>query len=204
MPIDTWFATQIYFEKLHQASDPIRKQLLLEICDLENLDGGGKSWSKENYKNGFTSYASANRLHESSSTFARWETLVAKHVAKFVKSLELDMGGEKLVMDTCWANVMKKNTHHNTHIHPLSVISGTYYVSAPKDAAEIKFEDPRLNLFMGSPPRKPDCKPKNRNFVSYPATPGYLVLFESWMRHEVPLHTSKEDRVSISFNYHLA
>jgi uncharacterized protein (TIGR02466 family) len=34
-----------------------------------------------------------------------------------------------------------------------------------------------------------------------PATAGKLVLFESWLRHEVPPNPVAAERVSISFNY---
>jgi uncharacterized protein (TIGR02466 family) len=104
-------------------------------------------------------------------------------------------------MTTCWANVMHPNAHHSGHIHPLSVISGTYYVSVPAGSPAIKFEDPRLPQLMHSPPRKTRARAENRSFVEVPARPGTLVLFESWLRHEVPLHTGRAPRVSISFNY---
>jgi uncharacterized protein (TIGR02466 family) len=87
------------------------------------------------------------------------------------------------------------------HIHPLSVISGTYYVKVPKDASGIKFEDPRMDRFMAAPPKKSDAKKANRTSYTINSKPGNLVLFESWLRHEVPASTSEEDRISISFNY---
>ena len=31
--------------------------------------------------------------------------------------------------------------------------------------------------------------------------PGSVLLWESWLRHEVPVGTSKAERISISFNY---
>jgi uncharacterized protein (TIGR02466 family) len=34
------------------------------------------------------------------------------------------------------------------------------------------------------------------------ATAGKVVLFESWLRHEVPPNPAAAERVSISFNYH--
>jgi len=30
---------------------------------------------------------------------------------------------------------------------------------------------------------------------------GQVVLFESWLRHEVPSHPTAAERVSVSFNY---
>ena len=34
-----------------------------------------------------------------------------------------------------------------------------------------------------------------------PAKPGHILLFESWLRHEVPTTTTQSERISISFNY---
>jgi uncharacterized protein (TIGR02466 family) len=198
------FTTQIYRSRL--ASQPaqlkaLNRQLLKEIADIMGLDLAGRAWSKENYKNGFTSYASANELQKSSSTFSRLEQLIDSHVRGFCRSLEFDLGGRPLRMTTCWVNVMEANTHHGMHLHPLSVISGTYYVQVPVGASAIKFEDPRLGLFMGAPPKKRGCRQENRQFVGVAAEAGSLVLFESWLRHEVPLHKARRPRVSISFNY---
>jgi uncharacterized protein (TIGR02466 family) len=87
---------------------------------------------------------------------------------------------------------MSKGVRHTQHLHPHSVISGTFYLSPA--TTPLKFEDPRLGLFMNSPMRK------NLFHEIYPQ-PGDLVLFESWLRHEVPAHKSAQKRVSLSFNY---
>ena len=75
----------------------------------------------------------------------------------------------------------------------LSFISGTYYVQVPRGAAALKFEDPRLSKMMAAPPGKA--------FVSVPAKAGDVILFESWLRHEVPPARYAGERISISFNY---
>jgi uncharacterized protein (TIGR02466 family) len=31
--------------------------------------------------------------------------------------------------------------------------------------------------------------------------PGTVLLWESWLRHEVPLNEAESERISISFNY---
>lgn len=41
---------------------------------------------------------------------------------------------------------------HSLHLHPNSVVSGTYYVATPRGCAGLKFEDPRMSRFMASPP----------------------------------------------------
>jgi uncharacterized protein (TIGR02466 family) len=82
---------------------------------------------------------------------------------------------------------------HSLHLHPTSFISGTYYVQVPKGAGALKFEDPRLSKMMAAPP--------GRAFVSVPARAGDVILFESWLRHEVPPARYAGERISISFNY---
>lgn len=165
------------------------------------MDTAGQRWSKANYKNGFTSYASANELQKNSPTFQKLEKWIDSKVAAFAKSLQLDLGQGKLQMSNCWANVMHSNTHHGFHLHPLSVFSGTYYVSTPAGSPAIKFEDPRMGLLMHSPPRQDKVRPENKQYVEVPAKAGTVVLFESWLRHEVPQHSGDSPRVSISFNY---
>lgn len=199
MPILKQFPTLIFTSQ--RSPGALNAQLLREIEDLTDLDVGGVKWSKENYKNGFTSYASANRLQSISPTFQKLEKWIDGQVASYARSLDFDLGQGRLKMTNCWANVMNPNTHHGLHLHPLAVISGTYYVSLPAGAPAIKFEDPRLAQLMHSPPRKTKARPENRQHIEVPARAGSLVLFESWLRHEVPLHSAREPRVSVSFNY---
>ncbi|HEY8278833.1 MAG TPA: TIGR02466 family protein [Bdellovibrionota bacterium] len=199
MPTTSYFSTQIFSDRWNASR--LNVQLLREIQDLSELDTAGRTWSRENYKNGFTSYASANKLQKISPTFEKLEKWISGKVNAYAKRLELDLQGGRLKMTNCWANLMRANTHHSMHIHPLSVISGTYYVSVPTGAPAIKFEDPRLPLMMHSPPRASRARRENRTHIEVPARPGSLVLFESWMRHEVPLHSGRSPRVSVSFNY---
>ena len=41
----------------------------------------------------------------------------------------------------------------------------------------------------------------HRQRVFYDVEPGKLILFESWLRHEVAPNPTRGDRVSVSFNY---
>lgn len=150
---------------------------------------------------GYTSYGSLDRLHLVSSLFAALQKRVDVRVAAFVRALHYDMRGRVLAMTDCWANVMQAATVHSLHLHPGSFISGTYYVEVPKGARPLKFEDPRLGLHMAAPPRRGDAPRRFRSFVDVPARPGDLVLFESWLRHEVPPSQFGGERISISFNY---
>jgi uncharacterized protein (TIGR02466 family) len=98
-------------------------------------------------------------------------------------------------------NIMPQRVVHGLHLHPLSTVSGSYYVQVPAGAPGLKFEDPRLDRFMAAPPRRRACKPRNRQWVTLNAAPGRVVLFESWLRHEVTANARRQERVSVSFNF---
>ena len=88
-------------------------------------------------------------------------------------------------MTDCWINIMPRHTVHGLHLHPHSSLSGTYYVQVPRGSPGIKFEDPRLERFMAAPPRKAQPPARDQTWVTFPAAAGQLILFESWLRHEV-------------------
>jgi uncharacterized protein (TIGR02466 family) len=202
MSTTSLFATQIYRSPLKvRGVQALNAQLLREIRQLRLDDAAGRRWAARNYPGGFTSYGSASRLHRLSPTFARLERHLTPHLRAFCRALDWDTECRKLSMTDCWANIMPRGVVHGLHLHPLSSISGTYYVQVPRDAAGLKFEDPRLERMMAAPPRRPGCRQINRSWVSIDARAGHLVLFESWLRHEVPASATPGERVSVSFNY---
>jgi uncharacterized protein (TIGR02466 family) len=81
------------------------------------------------------------------------------------------------------------------------VLSGTYYVDVPTSASALKLEDPRLPLMMAAPARSEDAPEAERTFVYVTPKAGEVLMWESFIRHEVPLNAAKRARVSVSFNY---
>lgn len=179
----------------------LNQKLADECRALAASDPAGQRWSAAHYLGGYTSYGSLDRLHLVSSLFERLRRGIDPHVKAFAGSLHYDLRGRVLAMTDCWANVMPAGVVHSMHLHPASFISGTYYVAVPKGAGALKFEDPRLSRHMAAPPRRADAPARFRSFVSVPARAGDLLLFESWLRHEVPPARFSGERISISFNY---
>ena len=202
MSIRAWFSTFIYCEPLQKTGLARLNDELAGECHLiRSHDAAGRRWSVKNYPGGFTSYASLSRLHKTSSTFATLEKKITAHVRRFAQQLDMDLRGRDIFMTDCWVNIMPEHTAHGLHLHPLSFISGTYYVRTPRGCPGLKFEDPRLDRFMAMPPRRADARPANRQHVTYPAEAGTVILFESWLRHEVSANPATGERISISFNY---
>jgi uncharacterized protein (TIGR02466 family) len=202
MPARALFPTLVYEARLPPAGwRGFNQRLLAECLQIWQDDRAGRAWSVDRYPGGYTSYGFLCRMHTLSPTFAALERKLNRHVRAFARALELDLEGRELSMTDCWINIMPRQVAHGLHLHPLSTISGTYYVRTPRGAPGIKFEDPRLDRFMAAPPRRPDCRSEHRPWVTVPALAGKLVLFESWLRHEVPANPVAAERVSISFNY---
>ena len=178
---------------------------LAETClAIAAEDKAGQRWSKNHGYGGYTSYASLNDLTARATVFADLERAIAKHVAVFVRKAEFDLGGRKLRPDSFWINVMRRGAVHAPHIHPHSVVSGTYYVTVPPGSGAIRFEDPRLSMLMAAPVKKQKARTENRAFVNVAPKTGTLLLWESWLRHGVEANGSKRPRISVSFNYALA
>ncbi len=200
--IRPWFPTLIYSEPLLKTGlARYNEDLARECRSIRDFDGAGRRWSRRNYPGGYTSYASLNELHQFSSTFTRLERRIARHVRLFARALDMDLRGREIRMTDCWINIMPSSAAHSLHLHPLSFVSGTYYVATPRGCPGLKFEDPRLDRFMAAPPRRPGAKAANLTHVTYPARAGNLVLFESWLRHEVAQNRVDAERISVSFNY---
>jgi len=196
------FVTRVYRHELGGARDRgLIAELERSAVSIASEDAAGQAWSAANGYGGYTSYASLTDLTVRDPVFADLEALIAPHVAAFARECDLDLGGRKLVLDSIWINVLEPGGYHTAHIHPHSVVSGTVYVSIPEGASAIRFEDPRLAMMMAAPPRRSKAREDNRTFVSMEPKPGTLLLWESWLRHEVPMNRADSERISVSFNY---
>ena len=202
MALHALFPTLVYSTSLQRTgARQFNARLLRECLQLRKDDAAGRAWSSKNYPGGYTSYDSAHRMHEVSPTFAALESKLGKHVLALARELDFDLTGRKLAMTDCWVNIMSRQVTHGLHLHPLSTLSGTYYVRTPKGSSGLKLEDPRLDRFMAAPPRRRRSRQRNRPWVVMPAEAGQVLIFESWLRHEVAPNPSDAERVSVSFNY---
>lgn len=198
--IASLFVTKLYRTALTEA-DTLNPILVAACKALARDDAAGRAWSKANAYPGYTSYASLNDLPTRDPAFADLKRALDPHAAAFAKALHFDLGRRKLKLDAIWVNVLEPGGAHSGHIHPLSVLSGTYYVDVPAGASVLKLEDPRLPQMMAAPPRGEDAPEDLRAFVSVAPKAGDLLLWESFVRHEVLPNGAKKARVSVSFNY---
>ena len=190
------FATPLYDAVLDEPD--LLAELAHSIRSLAADDRAGIGWSRTNGYKGYTSYASLDDLPVRDPAFGDLKRLLTRHAAAFAKDLAWDA---KPKLDSLWVNLLKGGGHHTAHIHPHSILSGTLYVEAPPGSGAIRFEDPRLAMMMAAPQRRTDAPEQLRSFVTVEPHPGMLLLWESFLRHEVLPGAGKADRLSISFNF---
>lgn len=191
MTVRSLFATKLYEAEL--GDDRLLADLAHSVRTLAVDDQAGQRWSREHHYAGYTSYASLNDLPRRDPAFAEFAKLLTKHAWKFAEECAFDLK-RKPRLDSLWVNSLKAAGHHAGHIHPHSIISGTLYVEVPPGAGAIRFEDPRLPLMMAAPSR-------SDTFVMVQPRAGLLLLWESWLRHEVLPGSGRGERLSMSFNF---
>ena len=196
MSVRSLFVTNLYEADI--ADRALIDELGHSIRSLAADDNAGRGWSRKHGYKGYTSYASLDDLPVRDPAFGDLKRLLARHAAAFAKELAWDI---KPKLDSLWVNLLKSGGHHTAHIHPHSILSGTFYVEAPPRSGAIRFEDPRLPMMMAAPQRRDDAPEPLRSFVTIEPRPGLLLLWESFLRHEVLPGTAKAERLSISFNF---
>jgi len=204
--ITSLFVTRLYRAEVNDlGKKKIDFDELASSClAIAEDDEAGQTWCEKNGYPGYTSYASLNDLPWRFPVFADLEKALNKHVEVFVKDLGFDLQGKKLKCGSFWINILPEGGMHASHIHPHSVISGTVYVAMPKGASALKLEDPRLPMMMAAPTRSKKAPESLQSFVYIAPAVGEVLMWESWLRHEVPMNMSEDDRISVSFNYEWA
>jgi uncharacterized protein (TIGR02466 family) len=202
MTLRALFVTQVYEASLADVAgfESFNAELADACRMLAAEDGAGRTWCRENGYRGYTSYGSLADLPQRMPEFAELKRRLDRHAAAYAKALNFDMA-RKPRLDNVWVNVLKPGGGHSGHIHPHAILSGTVYVEVPDGASALKLEDPRLPMMMARPGLRPDAPEAERPFVYLAPRPGTILMWESWLRHEVPPNAAKSERISISFNY---
>ena len=192
------FVTRLYEAEMDDRA--LMRSLGRSIRVLADDDSAGRRWSKAHRYAGYTSYASLNDLPKRDPAFGELARILTRNAAVFARDCGFDLN-RKPRLDSLWVNLLRSGGHHSGHIHPHSIISGTLYVEVPPGAGAIRFEDPRLPLMMAAPPRSGNAPEPLQTFITIEPRNGLLLLWESWLRHEVLPGASRGERLSISFNF---
>ena len=97
-----------------------------------------------------------------------------------------------------WININQAGNVNSKHTHPGGILSGSVYIKSSPNSGAIRFMRPDLSPhYLSSVPVAPHFS----QAIIHKPTRGKLVLFPSWIEHDVEPSTDDETRISISFNF---
>ena len=119
-----------------------------------------------------------------------------------------------------WVSVHTKGSAHSKHSHVASSVSASFYCRVPHGSGNIRFHDPRGEHKIMKDVMQPQARyssasggqsvrnllplPPFRRSHSVPVSPGMMVMFPSWLLHEVEESGSTMEsgayRISWAFN----
>ena len=174
--------------------ETLNKELSEYIYDLKKNDAEGIQRSNVN------GWHSKNFKIEKNNTPYNFVKAIHGHVKEvIVEGFGWKYVPEKVGMSEIWAIINKKGTFNKSHNHPGSYLSAAYYVKAPKNCGNINFYDPNEIKKFNSPAIENLTELSTSGFSIKPEE-GNLLIFPSYLYHDVGKNLSDDDRIVISFN----
>jgi uncharacterized protein (TIGR02466 family) len=174
------FPTPLYINNIDAPLINQQKDYLLNLPKIKNM---GNLRSESSY------------IFEY-SLFAELKKTINEHIKEYVNIIYPGSNLDVYITQS-WANYTEPNQYHHKHLHPNSFISGVFYVNAIKNEDMIKFYKDLPFIYHINHNQSNNY---NSQDVAILVETGDLVLFPSNFQHNVPPTTSKETRISISFN----
>ena len=145
-------------------------------------------------KEGYTTF---NQNILSSPIFNNLNKEILNYVKDYFKEIGYTKYNFKIICS--WGNVLSNNEQIHTHFHKNSLISGSYYLT--KNNSSIRFFNHLDNDWLFELGDKSNSSTyRSCNYWDLIPTQNMLVLFPSWLPHQVLPSNSQEDRISIAFN----
>ncbi|MEM6406626.1 MAG: TIGR02466 family protein [Pseudomonadota bacterium] len=179
----------------------LNKSLRAAIYDVARND---TNFDATKYPFGYTSYISGLLLHHD-VRFKEVTQKILVECKKFLLALQIKKQVNNarlgLRVNDLFCNINKKYSFHGPHRHERSDISAVYYVDVGTESSAFVAHNPAEPLFMHTQLDffEADSPLVKDQHIIQPAT-GELLIFPSWMMHEVKQQQSDQERISIALN----
>ena len=184
-----WFPTLIWQATLPDSEKEMLSDMKDFILDIKekNPEGVKKSnfggWQSGNYKK-----------------FPEAFGLIGKKIDSIVKSCAKQINVPELSLGSYWSNVNTYGDYNKLHNHRGSILSGVFYVDVPdENMGNIVFQ--RSDDIAYYLPTLENYNNFTGQTASYKPESGKVLIFPSWLKHQVEGSRSEQQRISISFNY---
>lgn len=101
-----------------------------------------------------------------------------------------------------WINVIKPGGFHHLHTHSNSILSGIFYISTEEgDSFSVSDPNLKIKLMLQLGSEESNFNVWNSLSWTFPVNNNLLLLFPSWLNHEVqPNEKATKERISLPFN----
>ena len=169
-----------------------------------SVEKSDTTFDRKKYPFGYTSYHSGMRL-DADVRFREITLRVLQEAKKFLVAMqmkkELDHSILSLRVHDLFCNINRKYSSHGPHRHEYVDLSAVYYVDVDTDSSEFIAHNPIEPLLMHTRPHFfADTSPMAQEKWEFRPENGKLLLFPSWMMHEVAQQRTDHERISLAFN----
>tara|TARA_B100001250_G_scaffold168917_1_gene145520 strand:+ start:262 stop:864 length:603 start_codon:yes stop_codon:yes gene_type:complete len=124
-------------------------------------------------------------------------------VVNYIQEKNLFKKGTIIKLGKVWINIGHSGAYNPPRNHPKSDLSGLFWVNVPEHSGDIIFTNPIAYSNFGLNEALSEGFKKSTNFYSsYSIKPleGNIILFPSFLMHEISDNNNVKDRINISFN----
>lgn len=116
-----------------------------------------------------------------------------------IQNCAVQSGLPELQIQNIWININQPGAYNHLHNHAGAILSGVYYVKSDPEQGNIFFERGDNAEYFLPPIENPNYFTSTA--TTYKAMTDAVYIFPGWLKHSVQPNLTKEDRISISFNY---
>jgi len=187
MIAEGFFPTLIYAEDVNLDT----KQIANDIVEWSKQDKGVK-------KTNMNGWHSQTNMHQ----MPQFKLLVDELFKMQHKIFKEEWLNSKPRLGNMWANINYPGGYNKPHIHPNSLFSGVYYVQSEPNSGKLVCNDPRPGIQSNMPTRINGQPPKHLwREVHIEPRVNRILMFPSWLWHNVEPNESNNIRISVSFNF---
>jgi uncharacterized protein (TIGR02466 family) len=111
------------------------------------------------------------------------------------------------IFNECWFHITRRGGFFGLHNHPNASWSGVYCVDPGRNDPDVpssgalSFVNPMLATFMHFDAGNAKIQPPFGNqLTAFNLAPGALILFPSWVLHDVKPFEGEGERITVAFN----
>lgn len=162
----------------------ITEEEMVFIRNQETIDNVGNKFSKNTYvlKNPEMKSIS-DFIHESLNTY--------------FKNIYMPQDGVDIYTTQSWLNYTLPGEHHHRHLHQNSIVSGCLYINADENSDKIFLYRPGHKQIQIVPQ---EWNLYNSDSWWFPVKSCSLILFPSYLEHDVKGTKNENTRISLAFN----